>query len=84
MVTNKLISLNMRSIIKIIIPAATSSIIVMTGIALYRYITVYNIQQIYIFLSSVLIGILLYILSIRILYKYIMDEIKILVREVRG
>lgn len=84
MVTNKLISLNMRSIIKIIIPAATSSIIVMTGIALYRYITVYNIQQIYIFLSSVLIGILLYILSIRILYNYILDEIKTLIREVRG
>lgn len=84
MMTNTLIKLNMRAIIKEIIPAAIGSIIMMIGIAIYKYIVIYNTQQIYLFLSSVFIGIIIYIMSIRIIYNDIFNEIKTLIREIKG
>ena len=83
-VTNTLINLNMRAIINEITPAAIGSIILMTGIVIYRSIAIYDIQPIYMFLSSLLIGIIVYVISMRIFYKYIFNEIKTLILEVKG
>jgi PST family polysaccharide transporter len=85
---NKLIGLDMYTFIKEIIPAAVCSIILIIGIEIYkRTIFINDVQLIYIFLSSVFVGTLVYLILIRIFYNHILgeifNEIKLLVHKMK-
>lgn len=75
-VVNKLIKLDMFTFIKEIIPAAVCSTILIIGVEIYkRTIFVDSIQLIYMLLSSIFIGMIVYIILIRVLYNNILGEI---------
>ncbi len=84
-VTNELIDLKMSTYIKETIPATICSIILIIGVEIYkRAIFVGDINLIYILLSSIFIGMIVYVIIMRIFYNHVFDEIKKLIYETRG
>lgn len=84
-ITNRLVGLDMHTFVREMIPAAICSTVLVIGIYLYKKITfISHTELIYVFISSAIIGIIIYIILMRTFYNHIFDEIKSLFREVRG
>lgn len=83
-ITNRLIGIDMYSLIKEIAPSTICSTVLVVGIFLYKKITfVGNSELIYIFISSVVIGTIVYMMTMKTFYNHIFGEIKLLLSEVR-
>jgi len=84
MITNRLIGLGTYKFIKEIIPATICSAILIIGIEIYRRLIFIDIGLIYMFISSVFIGMIVYLILIRTFYGDIFSETKLLLKEMRG
>ena len=84
-ITNKLIDLDMYVYLKEIFPATLASIILIFIVEIFKIvISEYDMQLIDVLLSSILIGIIVYVTFIWIFYNNLFDEMKSLVNEIRG
>lgn len=86
MITNKLIDLSMFSYFKAIYPAIVGSITLILFVVAYQrmILTVYSLSGIGMLISSVAIGIIVYILLMRIVFNDIFKELKLLMHKIRG
>lgn len=84
-ITNKLIDLDMYVYLKEIFPATLASIVLVIIIEIYKgMISAYEVQIINVLLSSIIIGIVAYMLLIRIFFGHLFGEIKLLIYEAGG
>jgi O-antigen/teichoic acid export membrane protein len=83
-IANKLIGLNMYICLEEIFPAMIGSIILIIIIEMYKgFAVIYNIEIIYILLSSIFIGIMTYLIIMRLFFSYLFNEMKLLIHEMR-
>lgn len=80
-ITNRLIDLKMSTYIKELTPAMISSIVLIFGIKVYDIFA--NDAEYNMLLTSVVIGIIIYLLIIKIFYNHILDETKKLLHDIR-
>ncbi|MCG7847969.1 MAG: hypothetical protein MIO93_02140, partial [ANME-2 cluster archaeon] len=85
MITNKLIDLSMFSYLKAIHPAIIGSITLIIFVEAYQrmILTIYYLPAIGILISSALIGIIAYILIMRIAFNDIFKEVRLLIHKIR-
>lgn len=85
-ITNMLIDLSMRDYIKEIIPATISSILLVAGVIIYKNIVSMHMDMnmLVTLLSSIFIGIIVYLILIWKFYKCIFNDAKLLIHEMRG
>lgn len=84
-ITNKLIDLSMYNYLKAIFPALFGSMTLIIAVEIYqRIITVYGLTDAVMLISSVLIGIAVYVMFIRIFFNNLLREIRLLIHEIRG
>jgi PST family polysaccharide transporter len=84
-IANKLIGLSMSSYLMAIYPAIIGSITLIIAVeVLKKILIIYSVPDIGILISSVLIGIVVYILFIRIFFNNLLKEIRIFIKEMRG
>ncbi len=84
-ITNKLIDLHMRNYLEEIVPATVSSTLLVIGVITYKNIITINMDNnmLVTLLSSIGIGIMVYLLLIWKFYKYIFNDAKLLIHEMR-
>jgi O-antigen/teichoic acid export membrane protein len=83
-ITNKLIDLSMYSYLKAIYPAIIGSITLIVGVEIYQQMmAIYNVPAIGMLVSSALIGIIVYVLVIRLSFNNLLKEMKLLIHEIR-
>lgn len=83
-ITNKLIDLSMYNYLKAIYPAIIGSIALIIGVEIYqRIMVIYHVHDIGMLISSSSVGIIIYLLFIRLLFKNLFDEMKSLLHEMR-
>jgi len=85
MITNKLIDLSMFSYFKAIYPAIIGSLTLIVGVEIYQRMSlaIYDLPAMGILSSSALIGIIIYILLMRIVFNDIFKELKLLTHKIR-
>ena len=85
MITNKLIDLSMFSYLKAIYPAIIGSITLIVTVEIYQrmILTIYGLSAISMLVSSALIGIIVYILLMRIAFNDLFKELKLLIHKIR-
>lgn len=84
-ITNKLIDLSMYNYLKAIYPAIIGSITLIIGVEIYqRIMVIYHVHDIGMLISSSSVGIIIYLLFIRLLFKNLFDEMKSLLHEMRN
>jgi len=75
----------MLDYIKEILPAIIGSVIVIASVEMYQSVVfTYNVSMMDALLSSVLIGIVVYAASMRLFFNYLLNDVKLLIREMRG
>jgi len=73
-ITNRLIDLSMYNYLKAIYPAIIGSITLIIGVEIYqRIMDIYQVHDIGMLISSSFVGILIYLLFIRLLFKNLFD-----------
>ena len=82
-IANNLINLNFSDYFKALYPATTGSTLVITSLLIYQKLSIYNHLDIFSLTSSIILGILVYILVMRIIAKDLLREIKILITDMR-
>lgn len=83
-ITNKLIGIDMFMLFREIVPATICSTGLVVGIYMYKHVDfVDNAKLIYILISSIFIGVVIYMLMMRTFYSHIFNEIRSLFSEVR-
>lgn len=83
-ITNRLIGISMFTLVKEIVPATMCSMSLVVGIYIYKNIHfVGNAELIYVLISSILIGVIVYMIMMKTFYNHIFGEIKLLFSEVR-
>jgi O-antigen/teichoic acid export membrane protein len=85
MITNKLIDLTMFSYFKAIFPAIIGSITLIIFVVAYQRmsLTIYGLPDISMLISSALIGIVVYILLMRIVFNDLLKELRSLIHKIR-
>lgn len=84
-ITNRLIGLKMTTFIKEMIPATVCSIILVIGVELFKIAGNFDKTEIiYMFISSILIGMAIYILLIKTFYSHIFGDVISLFKEMKG
>ena len=78
-VANNLINLNFFDYFKALYPATTGSIIVIISLLIYHKLSIYNHLDIFWLISSIILGVLMYILVMRIIANDLFKEIKTLI-----
>jgi len=86
MITNKLIDLSMYSYFKAICPAIIGSITLIIFVEAYQRmsLTIYDLSAIGMLVSSAIIGIIVYILLLRIAFNDLFKELRSLIHKIRG
>jgi high-affinity Fe2+/Pb2+ permease len=70
--------------LKTLYPAIIGSITLIVGVEMYqRMMAIYNIPAIGMLVSSALIGIIVYVLVIRLSFNNLFKEMKLLIHEIR-
>lgn len=82
-VANNLINLSFYDYCKALYPATTGSMLVMISLLIYQKLSIYNHLEIFSLISSIILGILVYIFVMRIIAKDLCREIKILITDRR-
>lgn len=84
-ITNDLIGLSMYSYFMAIYPAIVGSMTLIAGMEIYQGIMVtLNLSALSILVSSTIIGIIVYVLFLRLFFHDLLKEIKLLLHEIRG
>lgn len=84
-ITNRLIGLSAYAYLREILPAAAGSVILVAGVKVYQgAVLVYGMPLVYTLLSSVLIGIAVYVVLMRLLFNDLFNEMRLLIHEMRG
>lgn len=82
-IVNNLIDLNYSDYFKALYPATTGSIIVIISILIYQKLSIYNHLDIFSLISSIMLGIIVYILVMRMIDKVLFEDVNILVTDAR-
>ncbi len=82
-VANNLINLNFSDYFKALYPATTGSMLVIISLLIYQKLSIYSHLDIFWLISSIILGIIVYILAMRIIAKELFREIKILITDMR-
>ena len=82
-IVNNLIDLNFSDYFKALYPAITGSIFVIISVLIYQKLSMYSHLDIFSLMSSIVLGIVVYILVMRIIEPDFFEEIKILISDVR-
>ena len=84
-ITNKLIGLDMYSFLKEIFPATISSLIIIISVEIYKKaIYSYDAPLKYVLITSVFVGMIIYIVFMCLFFNDILKEMKLLIHEMRG
>lgn len=84
-ITNKLIDLSMYNYFKAIYPAISGSISLIIAVYIYiKIMIIYGLSNSEILISSVLIGIAVYVLFMRIFFNNLLKEMRFIINEIRG
>ncbi|AKB76259.1 Lipopolysaccharide biosynthesis protein WzxC [Methanosarcina lacustris Z-7289] len=82
-IANNLINLNFSDYFKALYPATIGSILVIISLLIYQKLSIYNHLDIFSLTSSIIIGVLVYMLVMRIMAKDLFIEIKVLITDMR-
>lgn len=82
-IVNDLIDLKFSDYFKALYPATTGSILVTISILIYQKLSVYNHLDIFSLISSIMLGIIVYTLVMRIIENDFFEEIKIIITDMR-
>lgn len=82
-IVNDLIDLKFSDYFKALYSATTGSIFVTISILIYQKLSVYNHLDIFSLISSIMLGIIVYTLVIRIIENDFFEEIKIIITDMR-
>ena len=82
-IANNLINLNFSDYFKALYPATTGSILVIISLLIYQKSGIYSHLDIFSLIYSIILGILVYILGMRIIAKDLFREIKIIITDMR-
>lgn len=84
-ITNKLIYLGMYDYFKAIFPAITGSISLIIAVSIYKKIMiVYGLSNSEMLISSIILGIMVYVMFMWIFFKNLITEIKSIIYEIKG
>ncbi len=84
-ITNKLIDLSMYNYFKALYPAINGSISLIIILTIYKeIIIIYGISNSEILISSIIIGIIVYALFMRIFFNNLLKEMRLIISEIRG
>ena len=78
-ITNDMINLSFTDYFKALYPATIGSIFVMSSLLIYQRLSIYNNMDILSLISSIMLGFIMYLLTIRIVYGSLYKEIKVLI-----
>lgn len=78
-IVNNLINLNFSDYFKALYPATTCSILVIISVLIYQNLTIYKHLNISSLITSICLGIIVYVIAMRIIAKDPFKEIKVLV-----
>lgn len=82
-ITNKLIDLKMYSYLSEIFPAAISSLILIASVGIYQKM-VPGLPLMHMLISSIFVGIVVYVILIWLLFNNLLSEMRLLINEMRG
>lgn len=84
-ITNKLIDLSMYNYLKSIYPAFIGSITLIIVVNIYqRIIMVYGLTDASMLISSALMGIIVYVMFMRVFFYNLLREMRFIIKEIRG
>lgn len=82
-IVNNLINLNFSDYFKALYPAITSSILVIISVLIFQNLTIYKHLDILSLVCSICLGIIVYIISMRMIYTDTFREIQILANSIK-
>lgn len=84
-ITNKLIGLDMYNYFKAIYPAITGSISLIIAVIIYKkLIMVYSLSNPEILISSIIIGIIVYVIFMWIFFNSLLKEMRLIISGIKG